>query len=321
MIHAQHGEAVFSLIARVLNDLDPPASYRELFDRAVSLVRAAADVGEVFLPIDLPMAVADLLGRPEHERFVAAAASTVLWTGADLMDDAADGELSAAWSGVSSHQLALVSTNLLATLPHLIVGDLDDGDGSISAGYSQAVARTLFAMSEGQSADLESGHAVGSVSEYLAMIRRKSGAEFALFASTPALLAGADADTVAAWVRFGFAYGSMVQVFSDTVSTALEGRDNDLCKGKRTLPVLHTLACLRDEEKVSFHAVLDSASSGNDDGIVEAVAWMSRTDAFRFSFERVELLRYRAAQALPFALSQVSPDHPMRALLRACTVF
>ncbi|MFN2428060.1 MAG: polyprenyl synthetase family protein [Candidatus Binatia bacterium] len=320
MIHQRHSQGVFGLIDEVIDALAPALAYRALFDKALAGVRQAADASPIFLPVDLPMAVADVLGRPVAEACVAAAASTLVWSGADLMDDAADAELTEDWAGVSPSQIALVSTNLLSTLPHLLVGEIDPGDGSIASAYSQALARTLFVMSAGQSVDLDSAASVRTVDDYLDLVRRKSGAEFALFASTPALLAGADAETVGAWVRFGFAYGSMIQIFSDTVSTVAEGPRNDLLSGKRTLPVLHADASIGDTEHSSFAADLDLASKGDHCAVARAIQAMSELGTVRKSLETVELQRFRAVKALPVALTDLPKEHPLRVMLRACSV-
>jgi len=320
LIHLQHSEAVFSMIEDLLDDLGPADEYRALFAKALTAVRAAADASEIFIPIDLPMAVADVIGRSQMEGAISAAASTLLWAGADLMDDAADGELGQDWDGVSRSQIALVSTNLLSTLPHLLVGGVDFTDGAVSAAYSQAVSRTLFVMSEGQSADLDSPRSVRTIDDYMALVRRKTGAEFALFASTPAILAGADDETIGAWVKFGFAYGAMSQVFSDTVSSVNDGTRSDLRNGKRTLPVLHTLAQISDDDRTSLARDLDLAARGDDPAVSRVIDAMTSAGAIRFSLERIEVLRFRAAQALPVKISTLAPTHAIRSLMGSCSL-
>jgi len=320
LIHLQQSEAIFSLIDDLIDDLAPAPEYRALFAKALTAVRSAAEASEIFIPIDLPMAVADVLGRSQMEAAIAAAACTLVWSGADLMDDAADGELGDDWEGVSRSQIALVSTNLLSTLPHLLVGSVDSTAGTISAAYSQAVSRTLFVMSEGQSADLESPRSVQTVDDYMALVRRKTGAEFALFASTPAILADADGDTIGAWVRFGFAYGAMSQVFSDTASTVVDGPRNDLRNGKRTLPVLHALGAMGEPEHFSFVADLDLAALADQTAVTRAIEAMIAAGAVRKSLEQVEVQRFRAMKALPVLLTDLGAQHPLRTMLRSCSV-
>jgi len=319
MIHDSEAAAVFGHLDALLDDLAPEPAYRQLFDTALRLVRETAEATDVFLPIDLPLAVADILGRPVHERHLAAAASTCLWAGADLMDDAADGQLPEVWSEVSPHLLLLVSTNLLSTIPHLLAARLAGRDSS--AAYGEAVSRTLFVMSSGQASDLRAHRDVRTIDAYLSMVRRKSGVEFGLFAATPALLAEGDGDAAAAWVRFGMAYGTMCQVFDDTVSAIVEGSRNDLLRGKPSLPVLRALEATGDQDHLRLLADLDSAASGDQAAVQRVIDCITRTASLRFSFERIELLRYRAAQALPVKLAALEPDHAMRQLLRQFSMF
>lgn len=318
MIHDQHTAAVFGLLASVLDDLNPAADYRRLFDVALENVRRGAGATSLFPPIDLPMAVADAMGLPVPEGLAGAAACTLVWAGADLMDDAADGQLPEEWKEESPHRIALVSTNLLSTLPHLLVGRFDPGSGSVSSQWSQALSRTLFTMSEGQWTDLDSARSVTTADAYLALVRRKTGAEFALFASTPAMLADADAATIGAWVRFGMAFGTMSQVFSDTVSTVAEGPRNDLLTGKRSLPVLHTLATLCDSEHARFVADLDSAAHGEEAAVARAIDAMTSSGAWSQSIKTVEVLRHRAFAAAPVDFSKGSACPSLRRLLESC---
>jgi geranylgeranyl pyrophosphate synthase len=315
VIHQSHADAVFATVAALLDDLAPAAEYRLLFDQATAAVRRAAEGASIFPPVDLPMAVGEAMGLEPEQAQVAATACTLLWSGADLMDDAADGQLGEEWKDVSPARIALVATNLLATLPHLLVGRRDAGGGAISSAWSLAVSRTLFTMSEGQWSDLGGAGVVATTEQYMAMVRRKTGAEFALFASAPALLAGADAETIGAWVRFGMAYGTMSQVFSDTLSTLVEGPRNDLLSGKRSLPVLETLAILCDSEHARFLAELDSAESGDESAVARAIETMTTSGALKKALEIGELLRHRAMQALPAGRAGAGLSEALRILL------
>lgn len=320
MMYADKAAAVFGQLHRLLDQLAPAPAYRALFDAALGSVRSAAESSAVFLPVDLPLAAAEVLGVSSREADIAAAACTSLWAGADLMDDAADGQLAEEWAGVSSHQLALVSTNLLSTLPHMLAAEVDGGETPAAAAFSQAVSHTLFAMSRGQMADFDSAAALATEADYVAMIRLKSAAEFALFASSPAILSAAPAEAVAAWARFGMAYGLMVQAFSDCVGTIVDGPRNDLLCGKRSLPVLLALQSARDDDHTNLVADLDKAASGDQGAVARAIDCMTRHGAIQASFQRIELMRFRATEALPAKLSDLRADHPLRRLLNDCRV-
>lgn len=315
MIHDEVGEAAFAAIEQLLDGLGPVSAYRDLFTTALEAVKNSARQSPVFLSVDLPAVACDLLGQEEDLAVLAAAASTLVWCGADLMDDAADGQLASRWEGTSGHQIALVATNLLSVLPHLLV-TRSLGEGPEAAAYAQALSRTLFSMSEGQWTDLEGPAQVDSTEAYLGVIRRKSGAEFAFFASTPAILSGAGPEAVSGWVRFGMAYGTMVQAFSDTLSVVAEGPRNDLLGGKMALPVFLTLEKLSETDHAAALADLDMARQGDHTAVVRVVEAMRRTGGLREGLQRCELLRYRSAEALPAPLADLPMNHPVRTLLR-----
>jgi geranylgeranyl pyrophosphate synthase len=322
LIYAGRSEEVFVSIGRLLDGLAGDGDYRALFDLALSHVRERAEAGAIFMPIDIPLVVAEVLERPPEEDVVAAAACTLLWMGADLMDDAADGDLVEAWSGVSKTRLALVSTNLLATLPHLVTQLLHSSSRSDAATsrFSQLVALTLWQMSEGQFADLGSVDAVRTVEDYSQMIRLKSGAEVAFFASAPAVLAGLCEPDAEAWGRFGSLFGCMAQLYSDVHGAFSESSRNDLYGGKRTLPVIYTLENLPDSAAARFSEDLAGAASGDAEALGRAIRHMNDAGAARFCLSRVELLRHRAVSSLPPVLAELSVDHPLRTVLRQFSV-
>lgn len=322
MIYAERADEVFATITELLDTLDAPIVYRVLFDRALASVRERADMSATFLPIDMPTAVAETLERPYLEQRVAAAACTLLWSGSDLIDDAADGELDPGWHDTSRSRLSLVSANLLATLPHLVAARLfDNGVAPASlANFSQRISITLWDMSRGQFSDLDSARAVRNVADYELLIQQKSGAEIGLFAAMPAVLAGLPEDQVVGWEEFGAVYGCMAQLFTDIESAFSDSPANDLIMGKRTLPVLHTLGLLEGSELEAFRHDLDVAASGDARAVTRAVQRMTEHGVARFCLSRVELLRHRATNCLPVKLAELLIDHPLRDVLRQFSI-
>jgi geranylgeranyl pyrophosphate synthase len=323
MIHAQRSSEVFETLDALLDQLGAEGPYRALFDRALAEARRAGEAGCIFLPADVPLTVAEVLGCPAREARVAAAACTLLWAGADLMDDAADGDLPPVWRGTPSSRIGLVAANLLATLPHLVAAELD-GDlrerGMRLARFGELVSRTLFEMSQGQFADLESARCVHSREDYARLLRLKTGSEIGLFAAAPALLAGQDACAVERWHSFGVAYGCMAQLFTDVASTFAEPPEGDLLRGKRTLPVLYALERLSGDERTAFRRDLETASTGNHGAARRAIRSMLELRAARFSLSRVELLRRRAVERLPVRLAKLPVDHGLHAVVRGFSV-
>ena len=230
------------------------------------------------------------------------------------MDDAADGDLIADEWSAQPAQMALVYTNLLATLPHLAAGDDADAE------FHRRLAGVLLTMSLGQFADLESAAAVYTICDYLDLIAMKTGAEAAFFAAAPLLLAGAPTDACDAWSSFGMQIGCMAQMFSDVYGTFTTKAHNDLLDGKRTLPVLYTFERLTGTELNAFRTDLDAVASGAAARLPAVFARMHACGAAQGALREVERLRYRAAVALPTALSSLTGDHPVRQLLRCCSV-
>ena len=315
MIYQGEADAVFAAIEDVLAVRGAGSPYATLFRRAVGNAKAKAERGDFFLPLDVPLAVGDAIGRPREERIAAATVATLLWTGADLMDDYADGDIGEEWSGTTEHELALVWTNLLATLPHLPLATHLDG-----ACLSRGIAELLWTMSEGQFTDLGGRSRIQTISDYLTMVRKKTGAEVGWFASLPASLGQLPAADIGAWTRFGEELGSMIQVVSDVLSTLDEGASGDLRRGKRTLPVLHALIALPCGEADLFAEDLLAAEAGDLVAARRARAAMERCGATRAALSSAELFRYRAAAAIPIKLTTIAFEHPLRTLLRSFSV-
>ena len=291
-----------------------PKREMQLYAHALDRVEETARCAEVFLPIDLPLAIAAALNLDNDIALRTCAATTMLWAGADLMDDIADGDLDDNDWQASPQQLALIYTNLLATLPHLVHPDL------ASPMFSQRLAETLLLMSHGQFADLESVASVRSEADYLSVIGHKAGAEAAFFAGAPLMLAGRPKAETEEWESFGFLVGCMVQLFSDIHGTFVESSRNDLLHGKRTLPVLHALDNLAPQARQDFVAQLERLNGGKIDLLPKAAAHMYECGSVRYALREVERFRYRAAAALPIELRRLSLDHPLRRLLKSCSV-
>ncbi|MGE0485630.1 MAG: methyltransferase domain-containing protein [Gammaproteobacteria bacterium] len=311
MICHEAGAAVFARARALLRECGVPARQESLYERVLRHAEQVATRCEVFLPVDLPTAVALAAGVDDEAALRAATACTLLWMGADQMDDAADGELPVEEWEASAAQLALVHTNLLATLPHLAAGT---GAG---ADFSQRLSVALWVMSHGQFADLESAHAVQSEDDALAVVAAKTGAETAFFASAPMLLAGNAVDDVEAWEAFGFNIGCMVQLHSDIHAAFVDAANNDLLQGKRTFPVMHTLGRLPAAARDEFLDRLVDVARGDRERLVDAWACMHTHGAAQQSLEQAERFRYRAAAAVPLPLARLERTHPLRVLLKS----
>jgi geranylgeranyl pyrophosphate synthase len=112
----------------------------------------------------------------------------------------------------------------------------------------------------------------------------------------------------------------MAQAFTDTVGTFAPQEGSELRLGKRTIPVLHAIDTLHGFEREGFERDLAQASRGCSDSVERLVDRMKTTGSVRFALERVEVLRHRAARALPAKLVDLAIDHPLRNVLRQYSV-
>ncbi|MFW6448678.1 MAG: polyprenyl synthetase family protein [Halobacteriota archaeon] len=108
------------------------------------------------------------------------------------------------------------------------------------------LAETCTAICEGQAYDVGfEGRQDVTTTDYLEMIEQKTAVLYATSASLPAILLGADDDTVDRLYDFGLEFGRAFQITDDlldvTGDTATLGKDrgSDLLENKRTIVTIH----------------------------------------------------------------------------------
>jgi geranylgeranyl diphosphate synthase type I len=146
---------------------------------------------------------------------------------------------------------AINSGDAMFALAHLAMARLADR-GVAAPVIVQALRRfdeTCLALTQGQHADMDFEKRNGvNVDEYLAMITGKTAVLISLSAELGALIAGADAATIAHYAQFGRALGLAFQVIDDILGIwgdeALTGKSaaTDITTKKKTLPILYGLA-------------------------------------------------------------------------------
>jgi geranylgeranyl diphosphate synthase type I len=112
---------------------------------------------------------------------------------------------------------------------------------------------TCIELTQGQCADMqfERREAV-TTAEYMAMIRGKTAVLIGLACELGALIAGADAATVAHYARYGLDLGLAFQVIDDILGvwgdegTIGKSAESDILTKKKTLPILYGLEHSRD---------------------------------------------------------------------------
>jgi geranylgeranyl pyrophosphate synthase len=253
-------------------------------------IRAAREVPE-WPPVALPLLVGEVLGLPPDAAETLAAACLLHFASADVIDDAQDGHLDAAhwptWQGAVAAGMAaqfLAQQVALASVP--------PGQRAAAA---VAWGGAGLAMSLGQRLDLAQHGplaAVGSEEDYLACARAKTGASIALFASLPAIAAGASAPTVLGLRGWGEAMGCALQLASDVADT-LAPASRDRGAGRATLLVQRAWVRLGAADR----PLLEAAWRGEPDA-PPLDFLLQRTGALAYVRARIGALRIEARDAL-----------------------
>jgi geranylgeranyl diphosphate synthase type I len=120
-------------------------------------------------------------------------------------------------------------------------------EGQTAAHLAELLDRTCLAIFEGQFLDMSFEQSLDvSLSAYLNMINRKTGALMACAVEMGGYLGTQDTETIQSLRSFGWALGTAFQVRDDLLgiwSTQELGKSDagDLYKRKKTLPILHAL--------------------------------------------------------------------------------
>ena len=193
------------------------------------------------------------------------------------------------------------------------------GDPFIDDAARLAVLRELASMErrtlEGQALDLgwvHNGRWNLEPSDYLTMATLKT-AHYSCASPLVigAICGGGSAEQLSALRAFGLDAGLAFQIQDDLLNLIgdpeEQGKDfmSDITEGKRTLPVLHTLAHLDGEQREGFLAII---ASGTDDPAVQrkAVRIMRETGALDFAQRTARELVGTATERL--ARADISPE-------------
>ena len=310
-------ERVFASIEELIGALPVPRSHRELLRVHVGVGREQAEVYPELPAIQLPLLVHAAITGDERPALPVAGACTLLYLGADLFDNLIDHELPPGWHARDPAEANLAATTLLAALPQLAVARLRERGTPPARLWSLAhlFAQTLLTMSAGEHEDLLFTK-WGDVEPEMcrAMVERKAGSEFALFAKAGAILATEDPAAIEEYAAFGLCLGTAGQICSD-VGDIWGGRiSRDLLNGRRTLPLVHALSTLRGEFRERLQEVLETAreSAGCHD---EVRALLAEADSMHYAALVVEVYRQRASKHLAAASPREPAGRNLRMLL------
>ena len=242
-----------------------------------------------------------------------AAACTLLYLGADLFDNVADGELLPCWQASNPALANLAAAALLCALPPLAIARLEQNGVAPTRLWrlTKMFAETLATMSAGQYDDLIfSGQQNVTIASSRRMSEQKSGAEIGAFARAGAMLASDDARLIEEYAGFGTCIGTAAQIASDLGDIFGGAPSRDLLNAKQTLPVLHALSTLQGEPLRRLRSLLISATlSGDCHQEVREV--LQAAGSLRYVALVVEIFRQRALAFLKAA----QPREPARSEL------
>ena len=310
-------ERVFAFLDELVLTLPVPSSHRELVQVHLGVGRELADAWPEMPCIQLPLSVHKAITSDEGPAIPVAAARTLMYLGADLLDSVLDHEVPRSWQSRDSTEITLAATTLLATLPHFSISRLQEQ--RVSPGklwvLSHHIADTLLTMSAGQYEDLRLPNLENvSLGDCRAMVERKSGSANALFAKAGATLATMDPSTIEACAAFGACLGIAKQLVSDVWDIWGEDDSRDLLNGKRTLPIVHALSVLQGEQRKQLQRLLVAAreSAEHHD---EVRALLATTGSVRYTALIVWFYNQRAQDHLAAASLQKPAERELRMLL------
>jgi len=189
---------------------------------------------------------------------------------------------------------------------------------------AQELAATCTNICEGQAMDVDfEGRSDVIPEEYLEMIELKTAVLYAAASAIPALLLGADQETVEALRSYGVCVGQAFQIQDDVLDLTVPSeklgkqRGSDLVEEKRTIISLHAadhgvdiaeLLDADDPENVSEAAVEEAVSTLRDAGSIDYARTMAE-DLVEEGKEHLEALpdneaRVRLAQLADYLIDR-----------------
>ncbi len=308
---------VFALLDKVIEGLPVPSTHRELLQVQLRVGKERAETWPEISVIQLPLLVHTAVAGDERPAIPVAAACTLLYLGADLLDSMLDNELPPSWHTHDSAEVNLAATTLLAALPQLSIALLQDGGTPPEKLWVLAYlfADTVLELNAGQHEDLLFPNRENvSLEDSLAMIQRKSGAPYALFARVGAFLATEDSFTIEAYAAFGSCFGIAKQLINDARDIWGQDESQDLLNGKRTLPIIHALSVLQGEQRGRLQNLLAVAreSAEHHD---EVRSLLAAAGSVRYTALIVWLYQQRARRHLSAASPQGPAGRKLRMLL------
>ncbi|MFB6161748.1 MAG: geranylfarnesyl diphosphate synthase [Haloferacaceae archaeon] len=176
------------------------------------------------------------------------------------------------------------------------------------------LAATCTRICEGQELDVEFEQATEVLpEEYMEMVELKTAVLYGAAASIPAVLLGADEETVTALHQYGVEAGTAFQIQDDVLDLTVPSdklgkqRGSDLVEGKQTLITLHARQQGVDPDEIFVDGSVDEVDEAAIDAAVER---LREAGSIEFARERADELVASSKDRL-----EVLPDNEARSLL------
>jgi geranylgeranyl diphosphate synthase, type I len=310
-------ERVFAFIDDLIEALPVPRSHRELLQVHLGVVREDAKACPEMAAVQMPFLVHAAIADDETPALPVAAACTLLYLGADLLDSMIDDELPPPWHIRDSAEAYLTAATLLGALPQLSIARLRE-QGTPPARLwrlAHLFADTVLTMNAGQHEDLLFSDLENvSLEDSRAVVERKSGSASALLARAGAILATEDPFTIQAYTVFGSCYGIAKQLINDVWGIWGEGASQDLLNGRRTFPIVHALSALRGEQREQLQRLLAVARESTEHHD-EVRAVLAAAGSVRYTALIVWVYQQQARNHLAAASPQGVAGRELRMLL------
>jgi len=183
-----------------------------------------------------------------------------------------------------------------------------------STGAMHTLASTCTKICEGQSLDVAFEQRTDVVpDEYMEMVEHKTAVLYAASAAIPAILLGADEDTVDALYRYGLEVGCAFQIQDDVLDLTVPSeklgkqRGSDLVENKQTLITVHAR-----ENGVDVDSLVetDDVEAVTEAEIDDAVERLSEAGSIEYANQRARDLVEQGKSRL-----EVLPENDARELL------
>ena len=181
-------------------------------------------------------------------------------------------------------------------------------------GAMDVLASTCTNICEGQALDVAFENRTNVLpEEYLEMIEHKTAVLYGAAAAMPAILWGADDETVEQLYQYGIDVGCAFQIQDDVLDLTVPSeelgkqRGSDLVEGKQTIITLHAREQGVDVDSLVETADVDAVTEAE---IEEAVAALEAAGSIDFAQEKAETLVARGKDRLA-----VLPENEARELL------